>query len=187
MVHTPRLKEKYLKEIKPFLQKKIDYKSIMQVPQLCSIHINQGVANAKSSAELLKTCIEEITLIAGQRAIPTKAKKAISNFKLREGMQIGVKVDLRGKKMYTFLDRFINFALPRVRDFSGISEKSFDKQGNYTYGVKEHIIFPEISIEKLDKIRGMNITFVTSTSDVKASYELLKAFGMPFKNMHETT
>ena len=159
----------------------------MQVPRLCAIHINQGVASAKKSRDLLEASIEEISRIAGQKAVPTRAKKAISNFKLRAGMKIGVKVDLRGERMYTFLDRFINFALPSTRDFNGVSETSFDKQGNYTYGVREQIIFPEIDIDKIGNIKGMNITFVTSTTDKKASYALLRAFGMPFKNMHDPT
>ncbi len=163
------------------------YTSPMQVPRLLSIHINQGIADAKTNSNLLKKALEEITHIAGLQAVPTTASKAISNFKLRIGMKVGIKVDLRRQRMFEFLDRFINFALPRVRDFDGISETSFDQQGNYTYGVQEHIIFPEINIDTIDKIRGMNITFVTSTTNPKASYELLKAFGMPFKNMHQTT
>jgi large subunit ribosomal protein L5 len=181
----PRLKQKYIKEIIPSLKKEGGYSSPMQVPKLLAIHISQGLAEAKTNQKLLDRSIDELTLITGQKAVPTVARKAISNFKLRAGVKIGARVTLRGARMYEFLDRFVNFALPRSRDFSGISDTSFDQQGNYTCGIKEQIIFPEISMDKIDKIRGMNITFVTSAEDRAGSYSLLKALGMPFKNMHK--
>jgi large subunit ribosomal protein L5 len=177
---TPRLKEKYLKEILPALKEKFQYTSIMQVPKIEKICINKGVGAAVADKKIVDVAQEEISTITGQRAVSTKSKKAISNFKLRENLPIGVRVTLRGERMYEFLDRLMNIALPRVRDFRGVSDKSFDGQGNYTLGVKEQIIFPEISIDKVTKINGMDITFVTTAKTDEESYELLKGFGMPF-------
>jgi large subunit ribosomal protein L5 len=177
---TPRLKEKYLKEIVPALKDRFSYKSIMQVPRIEKICINKGMGVAVTDKKLIDVAVEEISTISGQRSVSTKSKKAISNFKLRENMPIGVRVTLRGDKMYEFLDRLMNIALPRVRDFRGVSGKGFDGRGNYTLGVKEQIIFPEISIDKVTKISGMDITFVTTAQSDEESLELLKAFGMPF-------
>lgn len=177
---TPRLKEKYLKEIVPALKNKFQYKSVMQVPKIEKICINKGMGVAVTDKKLIDVGLEEITNITGQKAVATRSKKAISNFKLRENMPIGIRVTLRGDKMYEFLDRLMNIALPRVRDFRGVSNKGFDGRGNYTLGVKEQIIFPEISIDKVNKISGMDITFVTSAKTDEESLELLKAFGMPF-------
>jgi len=179
---TPRLKEKYVKEIVSALKEKFQYNTVMQVPRLEKICINRGVGAAVADKKLIDVSVEELTLITGQKAVATKSKKAISNFKLREDMPIGVRVTLRGDKMYEFLDRLANVALPRVRDFKGVSDKSFDGKGNYTLGVKEQLIFPEISIEKVNKITGMDITFVTTARTDEESLELLKAFGMPFAN-----
>ncbi|MDN4166324.1 50S ribosomal protein L5 [Cytophagales bacterium LB-30] len=179
---NPRLKEKYFNEIVPALKDKFQYKSIMQVPKLTKISINKGIGAAVADKKLVDVGVDELTLITGQKAVPTKSKNAISNFKLREDMPIGARVTLRGDKMYEFLDRLTSIALPRVRDFRGISDKGFDGRGNYTLGVKEQIIFPEISIEKVAKINGMDITFVTTANTDEESYELLKAFGMPFVN-----
>ena len=179
---TPRLKEKYLKEIVPALKSKFQYSSIMQVPKIEKICINKGVGAAVADKKIVDVALEEISTIAGQRAVSTKARKAISNFKLRENLPIGVRVTLRGDRMYEFLDRLMNIALPRVRDFRGISDKGFDGRGNYTLGVKEQIIFPEISIDKVARINGMDITFVTSAHTDEESFELLKSFGMPFVN-----
>lgn len=179
---APRLKEKYLKEIVPSLKEKFQYKSVMQVPKIQKICINKGIGAAVADKKLIETGIEEISAITGQKAVATRSKKAISNFKLREDMPIGVKVTLRGDRMFEFMDRLMNIALPRVRDFKGVSDKGFDGRGNYTLGVKEQIIFPEISIDKVTKINGMDITFVTSANTDEESYELLKSFGMPFVN-----
>jgi large subunit ribosomal protein L5 len=179
---TPRLKDKYLKEIVPALKDRFQYTSTMQVPKIEKICINKGMGVAVTDKKLIDVAIEEITSITGQKAVATKSRKAISNFKLREDMPIGVRVTLRGERMYEFLDRLMNIALPRVRDFRGVSPKGFDGRGNYTLGVKEQIIFPEISIDKVNKISGMDITFVTSAGSDEESYELLKAFGMPFAN-----
>lgn len=179
---TPRLKEKYLKEIVPGLKEKFQYKSIMQVPKIEKICINKGIGAAVADKKMIDVGIEEISTISGQKAVPTKSKKDISNFKLRSGQAIGVRVTLRGDRMYEFLDRLMNVALPRVRDFKGVNDKGFDGRGNYTLGVKEQIIFPEISIDKVSKINGMDITFVTNAQTDEESYELLKAFGMPFVN-----
>lgn len=176
----PRLKEKYLKEIVPALKAKFEYKSIMEVPKIEKICINKGMGVAVTDKKLIDVGLEEISNITGQKAVATRSKKAISNFKLREDMPIGVRVTLRGDKMYEFLDRLMNVALPRVRDFRGVGAKGFDGRGNYTLGVKEQIIFPEISIEKVNKISGMDITFVTTAKSDEESFELLKAFGMPF-------
>lgn len=179
---TPRLKEKYQKEIVPALKSKFQYKSIMQVPKVDKICINKGMGIAVTDKKLIDVALEEITAITGQKAVATKSKKAISNFKLREDIPIGVRVTLRGNRMYEFMDRLMNVALPRVRDFRGVNPKGFDGRGNYTLGVKEQIIFPEISIDKVNKISGMDITFVTTAKTDEESYELLKAFGMPFAN-----
>ena len=177
---TPRLKEKYTKDVVKHLQDKFQYKSVMQVPRLSKIVINKGIGAAVADKKLIDAGLEEITTIAGQKAIPTISKKAISNFKLREKMPIGVKVTLRGDRMFEFLDRLTSIALPRVRDFQGVSDKGFDGRGNYTFGVKEQIIFPEIQIDKVNKISGMDITFVTTANTDEESYELLKSLGMPF-------
>ncbi len=177
---TPRLKDKYVKDIVPALKQKFSYKSVMQVPRIEKICINKGMGVAVTDKKLIDVAIDEITAISGQKAVATKSKKAISNFKLRENMPIGVRVTLRGDRMYEFLDRLMNIALPRVRDFRGVSAKGFDGRGNYTLGVKEQIIFPEISIDKVNKISGMDITFVTTAQTDEESYELLKEFGMPF-------
>jgi large subunit ribosomal protein L5 len=178
-----RLKEKYQNEVMTQLRDKFQYKSIMQVPRLTKISINRGIGNAVADKKLVDTGVDELTTIAGQKAVGTKAKNSISNFKLREGMPIGARVTLRGERMYEFLDRLLTIALPRVRDFKGVSDKGFDGRGNYTLGVKEQIIFPEISIDKIKAISGMDITFVTTAQTDEESYELLKAFGMPFTNV----
>jgi large subunit ribosomal protein L5 len=177
---TPRLKEKYLKEIVPALKEKFQYKSAMQVPKIEKISINKGIGAAVADKKLIDVGVEELTTITGQKAVATRSKKDISNFKLRSDQAIGAKVTLRGDRMYEFMDRLMNVALPRVRDFKGVSDKGFDGRGNYTLGVKEQIIFPEISIDKVSKINGMDITFVTSAASDEESYELLKAMGMPF-------
>ncbi|KAA6440509.1 50S ribosomal protein L5 [Dyadobacter flavalbus] len=181
----PRLKEKYLGEIVSQLKDKFQYKSIMQVPRLTKIVINKGIGAAVADKKLVDIGVDELSQITGQKAVATISKKAVSNFKLRENMPIGAKVTLRGDRMYEFLDRLTSIAMPRVRDFKGISDKGFDGRGNYTFGVKEQIIFPEISIEKVSKITGMDITFVTSTNSDEESYELLKALGMPFSNANK--
>jgi len=182
---TPRLKDKYVKEIVPALKQKFNYKSVMQVPKIEKICINKGMGVAVADKKLIDVGLEEITTISGQKAVATRSKKDISNFKLRSNMPIGVRVTLRGDKMYEFLDRLMNISLPRVRDFKGVNAKGFDGRGNYTLGVKEQIIFPEISIEKVNKISGMDITFVTTAGSDEESYELLKAFGMPFANKNQ--
>ena len=180
--YTPQLKEKYQQEIIPKLQEKFSYKSVMQVPKVIKIAVNKGIGAAVADKKLVDVGVEELSTITGQRAVATIAKKSVSNFKLREGMPIGAKVTLRGNRMYEFMDRLMNIALPRVRDFRGISDKGFDGRGNYTLGVKEQIIFPEISIDKVNRISGMDITFVTNAETDEECYELLKAFGMPFAN-----
>ena len=177
---TSRLKTKYNDEIIPSLMETLKFKSIMQVPKIKKISVNQGLGAAVNDKKLIQFSVDELTQITGQKAVATKAKKSISNFKLREGMPIGAKVTLRGNMMYEFLDRLISVALPRVRDFRGLSSKGFDKNGNYTLGIKEQIIFPEISIDKINKLTGMNITIVIDSKSSKESFELLKAFGMPF-------
>ncbi|MFC5410520.1 50S ribosomal protein L5 [Larkinella bovis] len=177
---TPRLKEKYTNEIVAQLKEKFQYKSVMQVPKLTKIVVNKGIGAAVADKKLVDVGVEELTMITGQKAVPTVAKKAVSNFKLREGMPIGAKVTLRGEKMYEFLDRLTAVALPRVRDFKGISDKGFDGRGNYTFGVQEQIIFPEITIDKVSRISGMDITFVTTANTDEESFALLKALGMPF-------
>ena len=178
-----RLKEKYQSEVVSALQEKFQFKSIMQVPRITKICINRGIGAAVADKKLVDNGVEELTTITGQKAVPTIAKRSVSNFKLREGMPIGARVTLRGERMYEFLDRLLTVALPRVRDFKGISDKGFDGRGNYTLGVKEQIIFPEISIDKIKSISGMDITFVTTAENDEQSYELLKAFGMPFNNV----
>ena len=180
---TTRLKEKYQNEVVPALKEKFQYKNIMQVPKITKISINKGIGAAVADKKLVDIGVEELTTITGQKAVATIAKKSVSNFKLREGMPIGARVTLRGEKMYEFLDRLLTIALPRVRDFRGVSEKGFDGRGNYTLGIKEQIIFPEISIDKIKSITGMDITFVTTANTDEESYELLKAFGMPFTNI----
>ncbi len=177
---TPRLKDKYQKDIVPALKQKFSYSSVMQVPKIEKICINKGMGVAVTDKKLIDVAIDEITSITGQKAVATKSRKAISNFKLRENMPIGVRVTLRGNKMYEFLDRLMSIALPRVRDFRGVSTRGFDGRGNYTLGVKEQIIFPEISIDKVNKISGMDITFVTTAKTDEESIELLRQFGMPF-------
>ena len=176
----PRLKEKYLKDVVPALKDKFQYKSVMQVPKIQKICINKGIGAAVADKKLIDVGVEELSTITGQKAVATRSKKDISNFKLRNNQAIGAKVTLRGERMYEFLDRLVTVALPRVRDFKGVSDKGFDGRGNYTLGVKEQIIFPEISIDKVQKINGMDITFVTNASSDEESYELLKALGMPF-------
>lgn len=180
--YTPRLQSKYQKEVVPALMKKFEYKTVMQVPRLEKISLNRGVNGAVADKKLVDVALDELTTITGQKAIATMSKKDISNFKLRKNMPIGAKVTLRGEKMYEFLDRLISSALPRVRDFKGVNEKSFDGRGNYTLGVTEQIIFPEIDIDKVSKITGMDITFVTTANTNEEAYELLKELGMPFRN-----
>ncbi|AKD03161.1 50S ribosomal protein L5 [Pontibacter korlensis] len=180
---TTRLKEKYQNEVVPALKEKFQYKNIMEVPKITKISINKGIGAAVADKKLVDIGVDELTTITGQKAVPTIAKKSVSNFKLREGMPIGARVTLRGERMYEFLDRLLTVALPRVRDFRGVNDKGFDGRGNYTLGVKEQIIFPEISIDKIKAISGMDITFVTTAKTDEESYELLKAFGMPFANI----
>jgi large subunit ribosomal protein L5 len=181
--YTPRLKNKYKDEVIPALMKRFGYKSIMQVPKLEKIAINRGVNGAVNDKKLIDIALDELSTLSGQKAVSTMSKKDISNFKLRKNMPIGAKVTLRGEKMYEFLDRLIAVALPRVRDFKGINEKAFDGRGNYTMGVTEQIIFPEIDIDKVNRITGMDITFVTTAQTDEEAYELLKELGMPFKNV----
>ena len=180
-MYTPRLKTKYSEEIVARLQEKYSYKSVMQVPKLEKICLNQGLGDAVTDKKMVEQACDEMTLITGQKAVATKSKKDISNFKLRKGMPIGARVTLRGDKMYEFLDRFITSSLPRVRDFRGINPKGFDGRGNYNLGVKEQIIFPEIDIDKVNKITGMDITFVTSAPTDEEAMSLLTEFGLPFK------
>jgi large subunit ribosomal protein L5 len=179
--YSPRLADKYRNEVVPALMKKFSYKTVMQAPKLEKICINRGVNGAVNDKKLIDVTIGELEQITGQKAVPTTSKKDISNFKLRKGMPIGARVTLRGEKMYEFLDRLVSVALPRVRDFKGISDKAFDGRGNYTLGVTEQIIFPEIDIDKVNKITGMDITFVTTAGTNEEAYELLKELGMPFK------
>lgn len=184
MSSIPRLKTRYKEEILPALKEKYAYKSVMQVPHLEKICLNQGVGAGVTDKKLIDNAVEEMTIISGQRAVATKSKKDISNFKLRKHMPVGVRVTLRDRKMYEFLDRLISVALPRIRDFRGISDKGFDGRGNYTMGVTEQIIFPEINIDKINTIAGMDITFVTSAATDAEALELLKQFGLPFKNQN---
>lgn len=185
-MYTPRLKTKYREEIKENLMSNFKYKSSMQIPHLKKICLNQGVGAAVADKKLIDAAVDEMTAIAGQKAVATYSRKDISNFKLRKGMPIGVRVTLRGERMYEFLDRLISVSLPRTRDFRGISNKGFDGRGNYTLGIKEQIIFPEIDIDKVNRIGGMDITFVTSAETNEEARALLKEFGMPFqKNKNE--
>jgi large subunit ribosomal protein L5 len=181
MAYTPRLQEKYRNEIVAALTERMGYKNIMQVPKLVKICLNQGIGDATTDKKLVDVAAEEMTRITGQKAVATLSKKDISNFKLRKAMPIGVRVTLRGERMYEFLDRLVSTALPAVRDFHGINANGFDGRGNYTLGIKEQIIFPEIFIDQVNKITGMDITFVTSTDTNKEAFELLKEFGLPFK------
>ncbi len=183
--YTPRLHNKYREEVVPALMKKFGYTSVMQAPKLEKICLNRGVNGAVTDKKLVDIALDELTTISGQKAVTTMSKKDISNFKLRKNMPIGVRVTLRGEKMYEFLDRLIAVALPRVRDFKGINEKSFDGRGNYTLGVTEQIIFPEIDIDKVNKITGMDITFVTTAQSDEEAFELLKELGMPFRNINK--
>ena len=176
-----RLKEQYTNEIMEAMMKKFGYKNIMQVPKLEKIVINMGVGEAKDNKKLLDAAVADLETISGQKAIVTKARKSVANFKLREGMPIGCKVTLRGERMYEFADRLINLALPRVRDFRGVSQNSFDGRGNYALGIKEQLIFPEIEYDKVDKVRGMDVIFVTTANTDEEARELLTLFGMPFK------
>ena len=187
MDYVPRLKSKYKEEIVSALKEKFQYKSVMQVPKLQKIAINQGVGAAVTDKKLIDNSIKEMTTITGQQAISTKSKKDISNFKLRKGMPVGVRVTLRDNNMYEFLDRLIAVALPRIRDFKGINDKGFDGRGNYTLGITEQIIFPEINIDQINKIMGMDITFVTNAKTDVEALELLKQFGLPFKNQTPNT
>lgn len=182
MSYTPRLRDKYSKEVIPALTEQFQYKTVMQVPKLLKISVNQGLGTAIADKKLIDAGVNEISSITGQKAVATKSKKDISNFKLRKGMPIGVRVTLRGNTMYEFLDRLVSVAIPRIRDFRGINEKGFDGRGNYTLGVTEQIIFPEILIDKVAKINGMDITFVTTARTDKECLALLKEFGLPFKN-----
>ncbi|AKM17504.1 50S ribosomal protein L5 [Geobacillus sp. FSL K6-0789] len=176
-----RLKEKYVKEVVPALMSKFNYKSIMQVPKIEKIVINMGVGDAVQNPKALDSAVEELTLIAGQRPVVTRAKKSIAGFRLRQGMPIGAKVTLRGERMYEFLDKLISVSLPRVRDFRGVSKKAFDGRGNYTLGIKEQLIFPEIDYDKVNKVRGMDIVIVTTANTDEEARELLALLGMPFQ------
>ncbi|WP_088044550.1 50S ribosomal protein L5 [Bacillus sp. EAC] len=176
-----RLVEKYQKEITPALMSKFNYKSVMEVPKIEKIVINMGVGEAVSNSKALDTAVEELTLIAGQKPVVTKAKKSIAQFRLREGMPIGAKVTLRGERMYEFFEKLVSVTLPRVRDFRGISKKAFDGRGNYTLGVKEQLIFPEIDYDKVNKVRGMDIVIVTTANTDEEAREMLTLFGMPFQ------
>lgn len=175
-----RLKDYYRSEVAPALMKKFSYKSPMQIPRFDKIVINVGAGDAKDNAKAIDNIIEEITMITGQRAVPTYARKSVANFKVRQGMKIGVKVTLRGDRMFEFMDRLFNMALPRVRDFKGINPNAFDGRGNYSLGIKEQLIFPEIEYDKVDKIRGMDIAFVTTASTDEEAKELLELMGAPF-------
>lgn len=184
--YSARLQQKYRDEVVPALMKRFGYKTVMQVPRLEKICLNQGVKGSVSDKKLIDDAVQEMTMISGQKAVPTLSKKDISNFKLRKAMPIGCRVTLRGQNMYEFMDRLVSISLPRVRDFKGINEKSFDGRGNYTMGVTEQIIFPEINIDKLARISGMDVTFVTTAQTNEEAYELLREMGMPFRNMKKT-
>lgn len=181
--YSPRLADKYKKDVVPALMKRFNYDSVMQVPRVAKICLNRGVNGAVTDKKLVDVAVDELTLITGQKAVSTLSKKDISNFKLRKHMPIGARVTLRGTKMYEFLDRLIATALPRVRDFKGVNEKAFDGRGNYTLGVTEQIIFPEVDIDKVNKITGLDITIVTTAATNEEAFELLKEMGMPFKNV----
>ena len=185
-IYTPRLQKKYRDEVVPALMKKFGYKTVMQCPRLVKVCLNQGVKGSTSDKKMIDDAVNEMTMVTGQKAIATMSKKDISNFKLRKNMPIGCRVTLRHVKMFEFMDRFISISLPRVRDFKGISEKSFDGRGNYTMGITEQIIYPEINIDKVARISGMDITFVTTDATNEEAYELLKLMGMPFTNMEKT-
>ena len=176
-----RLKEKFVKEVTPALMSKFNYKSVMEVPRLEKIVVNMGVGDAVANAKSLDNAVEELATITGQKPLVTRAKKSIAGFRLREGMPIGAKVTLRGERMYEFLDKLVSVSLPRVRDFRGISKKAFDGRGNYTLGIKEQLIFPEIDYDKVSKVRGMDIVIVTTANTDEESRELLTQFGMPFQ------
>ncbi|MCM1398581.1 MAG: 50S ribosomal protein L5 [Clostridium sp.] len=178
-----RLKDMYSNEIKDAMTKKFGYKNVMQVPRLEKIVINMGVGEARENAKVLDAAVKDLETITGQKAVVTRAKKSVANFKLREGMPIGCKVTLRGEKMYEFTDRLVNLALPRVRDFRGVNPNAFDGRGNYALGIKEQLIFPEIEYDKIDKVRGMDIIFVTTANTDEEARELLGLFGMPFKKL----
>ncbi len=182
MKYQPRLEKSYKENIVPALMKKFNYKSIMQVPKITKIALNQGISAALTDKKLIDIGVAEMTAITGQKAVPTISKRDVSNFKLRRGNAIGVRVTLRGDKMYEFLDRLVSVALPRVRDFRGVNDKGFDGRGNYSFGVPEQIIFPEIDIDKVSKINGMDVTIVTSANTDEEAFALLKEFGIPFKN-----
>ncbi|MEQ8706105.1 MAG: 50S ribosomal protein L5 [Phaeodactylibacter sp.] len=182
MSYTPRLKKKYREEVVPALMEQFQYSSIMEVPRIVKVSLNQGVGEATQDKKLVDNAVEEMSIIAGQRAVPTKARKSISNFKLRDDMPIGARTTLRNVRMYEFLDRLITVALPRVRDFRGVNDKSFDGRGNYSMGITEQIIFPEIVMDKVNKITGMDITIVTTAKTDAEALALLKMMGMPFKN-----
>jgi len=179
--YTPRLADKYTKEVIPALMKKFAYKTVMQAPKLEKICINRGVNGAVNDKKLIDIAVDELVMITGQKAVPTMSKKDISNFKLRKGMPIGARVTLRGEKMYEFLDRLVSVALPRVRDFKGISDKAFDGRGNYSLGIREQLIFPEIEYDKIDQIRGMDISIITTAKNDEEGRALLKEMGMPFR------
>jgi len=183
-MYAPRLIKHYKDIVVPALQSEFGYKSVMQVPRLKKIVLNQGLGAAVADKRIVEIATAELSLIAGQKAVPTKSKKDISNFKLRKGMPIGAKVTLRGENMYEFLDRLISIALPRIRDFKGVNHKGFDGRGNYNLGVPEQLIFPEIDIDKVLKINGLDITFVTSANTDDEAFALLKGFGMPFSNVN---
>ena len=176
-----RIKEKYLKEVVPALQKEFAYKNINEVPRLEKIVLNMGLGDVKDNSKSFNLAVEELGLIAGQKPVVTKAKKSVANFKVREGMKIGAKVTLRGTRMFEFFDKFVSIALPRVRDFRGVNDKSFDGRGNYSYGVREQLIFPEIIYDKIEKIRGFDISFVTTAKSDDEARALLKYLGMPYK------
>lgn len=186
MSYQPRLKEQYKSEIVPALIKQFNYHTVMQVPRLVKISLNQGIGAALTDKKLIDYGIDEMTNISGQKAVATISKRDVSNFKLRKGSPVGVRVTLRGDKMYEFLERLVAVALPRVRDFRGISDKGFDGRGNYSFGVTEQIIFPEIDIDKLNKINGMDVTFVTTAKTDQEALALLKEFGLPFKNQKKS-
>jgi large subunit ribosomal protein L5 len=179
--YTVRLKDRYVKEIVPAMQKRFNYKNAMQVPRLEKVAINIGVGEATQDGKFLEAAVQDLQAITGQKAVITKARKSISNFKLRAGVAIGCRVTLRRAKMYEFLDRFLNVAVPRIRDFRGMDDRGFDGRGNFTIGIREQIIFPEINYDKVLKIRGFNVTIVTTAETDEEAYELLKEFGMPFR------
>ncbi|MBD3224065.1 MAG: 50S ribosomal protein L5 [Caldithrix sp.] len=183
--YIPRFLENYRKEVAPYLKKKFGYKNVHEIPRLIKINLNMGVGEAILDNKNLDSALSDLTLISGQKPLVTKARKAISNFKVRKGMKIGAKVTLRRKRMWDFLDRFISVAVPRIRDFRGFSDKAFDGRGNYSIGIREQIIFPEINVDKIDKIRGLDVTFVTTAKTDEEAYELLKAMGFPFRKQEQ--